>query len=290
MKLFLEISSIGSACGKNKYEPVSRTLLSSIIRHSPELAKEYLIKSGSVESTESDKKNRDSTIFSAYSEASSGVNNPNQFEKIEKETIKKIKKSVPDFSEEDLTRAKTFVQESIKKDCGKNVEKEVISEKDYSPGNKKMYYYSIGKSVIGGLHDATSSDGLVIEIKTRMSLNNVRKNEYDLYQLIGYLLAMGISKGKIVQKFGNKVFDSDSETESEYGVVDLDEEKWKNEAETMKSNLRYYFTTLGDILDTKSTHKLTSVFPDGDIPIAKLNKSGKLIDINYKYQKFLKCF
>lgn len=288
MKLFLEISSVGSACKKNRYEPINRTLLSSIIRHSPELAKEYLLRSGSVTESGSDKKNKDSEIFSAYSEASSGVNNPDQFGNIEKKTIKKIKESIPDFSEEDLSRAKVYVRESIKKDCGTNAEKDVISEKDYSPGNKKMYYYSIGNCVIGGFHDAKCG-GTVIEIKTRMSRGNVRKNEYDLYQLIGYLLAMGISKGKIVQKFDTEVFDSDVETKTEYGIIDLNEEKWNSIAETMKTELTEYFTGLSIILATNNTDTLGSVFPDNDMPIAKLNNYGKLIDINYKYQKFLKC-
>jgi hypothetical protein len=289
MKLYLEISSLGSACGKNRYEPINRALLSGIIRHAPEIAKEYLLNSGSVEKTNLKKKNDDSKIFSAYSEASKGVNNPEQFEKIEKDTIKKIKESIPDFSKEDLSRAKTFIQESVKKDCGTNSEKEVITKKEYSPGNKKMYYFSIENSVIGGLHDATSDD-LVIEIKTRMSRSNVRKNEYDLYQLIGYLLAMNISKGKIVQKFGNQVFDSDFETDSEYGVVDLNCEKWSTIAETMKSELKNYFVTLKSIIKNDNTEELGIIFPENDTPIAKLNDSNKLIDINYKYQKFLKCF
>jgi len=76
---------------------------------------------------------------------------------------------------------------NLKKDCGKNVEEKVITKKKYDVGNKKMYYHSIGGHCIGGLHDATDSD-IVIEIKTRMKKDNVRKNEYDLYQLIGYLL------------------------------------------------------------------------------------------------------
>jgi hypothetical protein len=289
MKTFLEISSVGSACKKNRYEPMKRTLLGSIIRHDPELAKNYLINSGYVKKSDSNKRNKDSEIFSAYSKTSSGVNNPDNFKNIEDDTINKIKSSIPEFTKEDLSRAKVYVQESIKKDCGKNVEKEVITQKNYCPGNKKMHYFPIGKSVIGGLHDAIS-DGMVIEIKTRMSLNNVRKNEYDLYQLIGYLLAMNIPRGKIVQKFKNQVFDSDSETESEYGVVDLTEDKWKSIAEIMKSELSEYFKTLNNILETKDTSILDNVFPENDSPIAKLNNNSELIYIDYKYQKFLKCF
>ena len=41
--MYLEISNIAAACGKNPYEPREKMLLTSWARHCPEIVKEYLI-------------------------------------------------------------------------------------------------------------------------------------------------------------------------------------------------------------------------------------------------------
>ena len=66
-----------------------------------------------------------------------------------------------------------------------------------------------------------------VAVSERTRRQNVRRNEYDLYQLICYLLATGISQGKIVQLFNKEKFDSDVATEQEYGLIDITQDQWK---------------------------------------------------------------
>ena len=46
MNRYLEISSIGSACGEMSFEPVERTLLYTWARHAPNDCKKFLIENG----------------------------------------------------------------------------------------------------------------------------------------------------------------------------------------------------------------------------------------------------
>ena len=72
-----------------------------------------------------------------------------------------------------------------------------------------MYYYNITEDAcIGGKNDASISD-VLIEIKTRTRKQNIRRNEYDLYQLICYLMATGIEKGKVVQMYNKEKWSKD---------------------------------------------------------------------------------
>ena len=121
---------------------------------------------------------------------------------------------------------------------------------NYKKGNNEMYYYSENNWTIRGLHDATHGE-LVIEIKTRMKPQNVRKNEYDLYQLFGYLLAMGKTKGKIVQKYNDIIYDSENETDTEYGIIDINEDNWRKKFNTFIKELNEFFDKMYN----------TSVFP-----------------------------
>ena len=145
-----------------------------------------------------------------------------------------------------------------------------------------MHYYNIGRDYcIGGKHDATI-DGMVVEIKTRMKENNIRKNEYDLYQLFGYLLAMGIQKGKIIQQFNNKKYDSDVETDKEYGIVDS--VVYKDKISTMLDELSTFFSRLDNIISIKC---MTSE----ELQIALENQcvclisNGEYVNKNSKYSK-----
>jgi CRISPR/Cas system-associated exonuclease Cas4 (RecB family) len=120
----------------------------------------------------------------------------------------KLKKEI---TKKDLDFAKTFIETSLKKDCGTNSEKSVIKKQKYTKGNNCIFTFTNSEFnwAIRGFHDATDNDNdVVIEIKTRMKLQNVRRNEYDLYQLFGYLISMNKTRGKIVQYFNDIVYDS----------------------------------------------------------------------------------
>ncbi len=97
--------------------------------------------------------------------------------------------------------------------------------------NSKMYYKTIFRDdnyiiKIGGRVDGISED-MVIEAKNRMKEYTVRKNKYDLYQLMGYMYLTNTPRGKLVQRFNNRIWDSDVPTTREWGIVTLDE-RWTN--------------------------------------------------------------
>ena len=155
---------------------------------------------------------------------------------------------------------------------------------NYKKGNNRMCYYSENNWTIRGLHDATCGD-TVIEIKTRMKPQNVRKNEYDLYQLFGYLLAMNKTTGKIVQKYADDIYDSNIETENEYGIIDITETVWKRKFEKFKSELNEFFEEIKkyaeEIFDPYNT------IDPKDAPIASFDIDGIPHNINPKYEKIV---
>ena len=156
---------------------------------------------------------------------------------------------------------------------------------NYKKGNNKMYYYySDNGWYIKGLHDATDND-VVIEIKTRMRLQNVRKNDYDLYQLFGYLLAMNKTKGKIVQKYNDNIYDSEIETNNEYGLIDILDDHWKEKFNSFKKELNNFFLEINNY-----KHKLfdtSIVIPSNLYPIASFDEKGIPHNVNPKYEKIV---
>ena len=55
-----------------------------------------------------------------------------------------------------------------------------------------------------------------------------------------------MNKGKIVQVFDKVKYDSDVETNNEYGIIDLRVEKWRILSENIILNLKSYFDELRD--------------------------------------------
>ena len=95
-----------------------------------------------------------------------------------------------------------------------------------------------------------TSGEILLEIKTRTKKLNVRRNEYDLYQLICYLLATENTKGKIVQLFNKEKFDSDIASENEYGIIDITQEPWKDLCVEIIQGLKEYFNELSKLIKT----------------------------------------
>ena len=285
---YLEISAIGSACGKMKFEPIERTLLYAWARHSPENCKEFLIRSGSIKyDNEAIDLHKDHDSFFKKAKTVS-VNNSSteEFKGIlnsAEEEFKTLRKSQGlKISKEELQEFRDTGKKVINTNFGKNSEDTIIKSFNGKNGNDKMHYYNIGTDYcIGGKHDATIDD-MVVEIKTRMRENNIRKNEYDLYQLFGYLLAMGVQKGKIIQQFNNKKYDSDVETDKEYGIVDS--VVYRDKITTMLDELSTFFSRLDNIISTKC---MTSE----ELQIALENQcvclisNGEYVNKNSKYSK-----
>lgn len=280
----IEISYIGSACGKNKYEPKQKIMLLLLCREYKDYYKDILFKHGAFELLDPSKKTYDTELKRIYSKMKKEVSSPEDFAKVETEITKKLKAENADIKEEDIKYASKFLANSLKKDCGINNEQSVISKMEYKKGNNKMYYYSENGWTIRGLHDASLGE-TVIEIKTRMKPQNVRKNEYDLYQLFGYLLAMKKTKGKIVQKYNKTIYDSDIETFSEYGLIDITLEPWKTKFAVFKSELNEFFNNLRYYSD--NTFDVTTVIDSTECPIAVFDIDGLPHNVNPKYEKIV---
>jgi len=280
----LEISFIGSACGKNRYEPRNKIILLLLCRQYKDIYKRLFFDKGIFTLLDPSKKTYDKQLKRIYSDYKKDVSSPEDFAKLQIDIKKRLKQENEDIKEEDLNRATGFLENSMKKDCGTNNEKGVINKMNYKRGNNRMYYYSEINWSIRGLHDATCRD-VVIEIKTRMKPRNVRKNEYDLYQLFGYLLAMSKTSGKIVQKYGNNIYDSDIETENEYGIIDITIGIWKQRFEKFKSELNYFFEEVRKY--TEEIFDPYNAIDPKENPIASFDIDGIPHNINQKYEKIV---
>ncbi len=280
----LEISFIGSACGKNMYEPRNKIILLLLCRQYKDIYKRLFFDKGIFTPLDPSKKTYDKQLKRIYSDYKKDVSSPEDFAKLQIDIKKRLKQENEDIKEEDLNHATSFLENSMKKDCGTNNEKGVINKMNYKKGNNRMYYYSENNWSIRGLHDATCGD-IVIEIKTRMKPQNVRKNEYDLYQLFGYLLAMNKTTGKIVQKYTDCVYDSDIETENEYGIIDITIGIWKQRFEKFKSELNYFFEEVRKY--TEEIFNPYNVIDPKENPIASFDIDDIPHNINPKYEKIV---
>lgn len=280
----IEISFIGSACGKNRYEPRNKIILLLLCRQYKDIYKRLFFDKGIFTLLDPSKKTYDKQLKRIYSEYKKDVSSPEDFAKLQIDIKKRLKQENKDIKEEDLNHTTSFLENSMKKDCGTNNEKGVINKMNYKKGNNRMYYYSENDWSIRGLHDATCGD-VVIEIKTRMKPQNVRKNEYDLYQLFGYLLAMNKTTGKIVQKYADCVYDSDNETENEYGIIDITIGIWKQRFEKFKSELNYFFEEVRKY--TEEIFDPYNVIDPKENPIASFDIDGIPHNVNPKYEKIV---
>tara|TARA_B100000902_G_C27319991_1_gene923724 strand:- start:5249 stop:6124 length:876 start_codon:yes stop_codon:yes gene_type:complete len=288
--MYLEVSYIGSACGKNKYEPANKTILLLLARDNPKIVKNLLLQNEIVVETDGSKLYTEE-LMNIYSEYQTRITESTKLNEIQKEIVDRLKFENKDITDNDISIANNFLESSLKKDCGINNENSVIKSKMYTKGNNLMHNYvpwlCLPHWELRGFHDASVGD-VVIEIKTRMKMTNVRKNEYDLYQLFGYLLVMGKTKGKIVQKYMEHIFDSDTENKNEYGLIDITEGKWKTKFDIFKRELYSFFEKVDYICeDIESRFDILEQFDSIDLPIAVLD-SGVPKNIKNGYEKILK--
>jgi hypothetical protein len=286
----LEISNIAAACGKNPYENKQKITLLLLCRKYKAIYTEMFKNLGVIEYISQDVKTFDIEIKELYLEHKKSVNSPKDFKTIEKNITDKIKLK-KEITKKDLEYAKVFIESSLKKDCGTNSEKTVIKKQKYIKGNNCMFSFTNPEYnwTIRGFHDATDGDNdLVIEIKTRMKLQNVRRNEYDLYQLFGYLLVMKKTRGKIVQYFNDIVYDSDIPTFNEFGIVDITVEPCKSKFETFMTELNSFFQELNLYSDTQLIN-IQDVIIKTEWPIALLDQNDIAHNVNPTYEKIIQA-
>lgn len=285
---YLEVSYIGSACGKNKYEPTDKTILTLLARSNPKLVRSLLIEGGYINIVDENEKLYDTELKNIYSNYKKNITDVSKIEDIREEIMEKLKMDNKDIKDSDISKANAFLESTLKKDCGTNNENSVIKRMKYTKGNNFIHKYNFnGTWELRGFHDA-SIDDIVIEIKTRTKKTNVRKNEYDLYQMFGYLLTMNKTKGKIVQKFQDYIFDSDEINDNEFGIIDISQEYWNTKFETFKSELNSFFYNVDYILeDIQNRFLIINAIKEKDMPIAVLRKNVPR-DINNNYEKLIK--
>jgi hypothetical protein len=282
----IEISNIAAACGKNPYEDRQKIMLLLLCRKYKEIYKKEMKKIGIIEYISHDIKTFDTEIKEMYSEHKRNVKNPKEFKQIEKIITDKIKLK-KEITKKDLDYAKIFIESSLKKDCGTNSEKTVIKKQLYTKGNNCMFSFVNNEYnwTIRGFHDATDND-IVIEIKTRMKQQNVRRNEYDLYQLFGYLLAMNKTRGKIVQYFNDIVYDSDIPTFTEFGIIDITVEPCKSKFEEFIKELNLFFQELNTYSDTHLIN-IEDIIKKNEWPIALYDTTDTPHNISPAYEKII---
>jgi hypothetical protein len=268
--MYLEISNVAAALGKNPYESKEKTLLVSWARHCPDIVKNFLIENNCIVSLKQNEESFSDLQIETYNVVIPEQYDVKDFDKIEKKVVEEYKrKRNNEQSEKEIKQLKEYTQDLLKKNNGNIQENNIIQKEQYKKGNDKMYYYEIlPNACIGGKNDASIGD-VLLEIKTRTRRQNVRRNEYDLYQLICYLLATSISQGKIVQLFNKEKFDSNLATEQEYGLVDITQDPWKELSMEIVEGLKEYFNELSELIKTSKFIYLTNVIPKRIRPIAK---------------------
>lgn len=268
--MYLEISSVAAALGKNPYESREKTLLISWARHCPKTTKEYLIKHECISQLKENEQTFTELQKETYNELQPTEFDVKDFDRIENSVIEEYKKKRKnEQTEEEVKQLKEYTKDLLKKNNGNIQENNIIEKEHYIKGNDKMYYFNItDNACIGGKNDASIQDTL-IEIKTRTRRQNIRRNDYDLYQLICYLLATHTSQGKIVQIYNKQKFDSDIANEEEYGLINIHDEQWSELVTEIKMGLKEYFEELEELIKTSNFIYLTNVIPKRIRPIAK---------------------
>jgi len=268
--MYLEISSVAAALGKNPYESREKTLLISWARHCPETTREYLIKNECIIALKENEQTFSQLQKEIYSEFEPKEFDVKDFDTIEKNIVEEYKKKRKGKqSEKEVKQLKEYTKDILKKNNGNIQENNIIEKEQYIKGNDKMYYLNItDNACIGGKNDASIGDTL-LEIKTRTRRQNVRRNEYDLYQLICYLLATNTNQGKIVQIYNKQKFDSDIANEEEYGLINVRKEPWSGLVTEIYDGLKEFFIELEELIKTSNFMYLTNVIPKRIRPIAK---------------------
>ena len=89
--LSLEISSIGSACGKNPYETRNKTMLSLICKHRKNQYKDLFLWEEIIKPVKFGQKSYDKELKRLYDGAKKNINSPGDFERVKKEIVSEIK-------------------------------------------------------------------------------------------------------------------------------------------------------------------------------------------------------
>ena len=280
--IYLEVSNIAAVCGVNPYESREKILLINWARHCPDIVKKYLIDNNCISEVQT--QSNLELQKNIYDQEKPDNFDIKDFEEIKHKTIKKYRtERGNNETEEEIKEFSKEIDDNLKKDLGNVKENKVIIENNYSKGNEKMYYYNITNNFkIGGKYDAIIDDK-IIEIKTRTAKRNVKKNLYDLYQLISYLIVCNKEKGKIVQYYNSIKYDSDIETDFEFGLININDPKIYEIVNNIKNKLYLYFIEIDNLIKTGIYIYLNKIIPPKIRPIITINNDNICrYDIKFK--------
>ena len=227
--LYVNISDFGSIAECNPWKSRDEVLIKYWCQNNRKQARDYFRKNNYVIFTE-EKVEVAEEIIKVEKELQAKikhVKNDIEANKIKETFMEKIEDAgkKDKLSTETIKTLQKNIASKVNKSCGINTEKEILDKTEKKSGikitsrNEKMFYKDVFKDDrfiyrIGGKVDGISED-MIVEAKCRTKESNVRKNLYDLFQLMGYIFVTGKSKGKLIQKFRDRIWDSDNETENE---------------------------------------------------------------------------
>lgn len=287
--MIYNISELGSMCGKLSFEPKEKTLLMYWAKMDRQKCLQFLVNNGIVEFSSTPKnslKILNNTVFEEFNKVDINENTTNLSEIVNKATEKYIINE-PCITDDKIELFKSVFSQKINQKLGSKSEKTVVITQQAKRPKRHIEYDLTPEITLKGVCDCILDNGTIVEIKTRTKLENVRKNEYDLYQLFGYMLSYKANKGKIVQRFQNEQWSSDIETDNEYGIIDLDKQEWKNKLKMMVKEIKLFNNELFNLVTNGTTNwNLVEFINKNELPICTIDK-GKVINRNTKYNKLI---
>lgn len=288
--MIYNMSELGSICGKNPFVPKELTLLVYWAKYDKTNCMKFLEENGVIERAEKAKNNLvfvNKSVDLELNKLEIDENTTNLNELVIK-AVENYKLSEPRLTDTKIETFETIFRQKINQKLGSKSEKTVVDSQNARRPKKQVLWKVSPEITIKGICDCYTDNNTIIEVKTRTRLENVRKNEYDLYQLLGYMSGYNSALGKIVQRFQEQHWSSDNETENEYGLIDLNEQKWKDKLKVMVKEIKIFNNELYSLMTNGySQWNLLSAFNENDLPICTINNKNRIINRNNKYIKLI---
>lgn len=287
--MLYNISELGPICGKSPWEPKTKMLLVYWAKLAKRDCINFLTDNCVIEFAERPTNSLrvlNNTVQEQFDNTEINEHTTNLNEILTKAT-ESYKLKEPNLTNEKLELFQQVFSQKINQKLGSKSEATVVSKQQAKRPKRHVTYELTPEITLKGVCDAILDNGTIIEIKTRTKLENVRKNEYDLYQLFGYMLSYKATKGKIVQRYQDSQWASDEETEDEYGLVDLNEPQWSSKLKCMVKEIKLFNNELFNLVTNKKTQwNLLDFLKSSELPICTINK-GRVINRNTKYNKLI---
>lgn len=287
--MIYSISEISSMCGKLPFEPRNKTLLIYWAKLDKQNCMKYLTENNVIEFSDKPTNNLNTlnnSVMEELNKVQIGENTNNLSELLNTAT-ENYKTKEPSITDDKIELFKNIFSQKMNQKLGTKSEKTVVIEQKAKRPKRHVSYDLTPEITLTGICDCILDDGTIIEIKTRTKIENVRKNEYDLYQLFGYMLGYNAAKGKIVQRFQNNQWSSDIETENEYGIIDLDKIEWSSKLKKMVKEVKLFNNELFNLITKGEINpSLLNFIKKEELPICTIY-NGKVINRNTKYNKLI---